>query len=482
VSDDPAARILVVDDNAWNRDLIARRLSQRGYAVEEAAGGLEAIRKVKEGRFDLVLLDVMMPEVSGLDVLRAIREKWTLAELPVVMATAREGSEAVVEAFALGANDYVTKPLDFPVVLARIRTQLALKLAQERLREDSGMASALMATCPSCALCHDQAIERCPADGAALTGHGNVPLRIGERYRLARVLGEGGMATVFEAQDERLPRTVAVKILRPEFFGEGVIQKRFEQEAEALGRISHPGVVTLFDFGGLPGGALYLVMELLRGQDLDAILKAHGPGTPRQVAALLRQAGSALGAAHRAGVLHRDIKPGNFFFVPEDGTTRVKLLDFGLAKPLRVAHPLTLAGLIVGTPAYMSPEQIQERPVDERSDLYSLATVAWEAMTGLRMIRSRDLYEVLNDIVDGTRSRLSDHLPGISRAADTAFSMAIEHDPVRRPGSVEGWVDSFAAALDACPSTAAGWPALFPASPRPVRGDPWTETLPGIQR
>jgi len=482
VSGEGAARLLIVDDDASNRDLLSRRLSTRGYAIEEASGGAEAIGKVKERRFDLVVLDVMMPGLSGLDVLQTIRQTWSIAELPVVMATARDSSEAIVEAFALGANDYLLKPFDFPVVLARIQTQLALKRAQERLQATSDPLRPLVATCPACALCHDQALERCPVDGEPLAGRGNVPLLIGGRYRLVRVLGEGGMATVFEAEDERLPRAVAVKILRPELFGEPVLQRRFEQEAEALGRISHPGVVTLFDFGGLQNGALYLVMELLRGRDLDAVLKAHGPGTPRQVAGLLRQAGSALGAAHRAGVLHRDIKPGNFFFVAEAEGTRVKLLDFGLAKPLRASHPLTRAGLIVGTPAYMSPEQIQEQPVDERSDLYSLATVAWEAVTGKRMIRSRELYEVLNDIVDGKRARLSDHLPGISRAADAAFAAALEHDPLRRPASVEPWVDSFAAALEASPSSVAGWPQLFHAPFRPTRGDPSTETSPHIPR
>jgi CheY-like chemotaxis protein/tRNA A-37 threonylcarbamoyl transferase component Bud32 len=482
VSSGVAARLLVVDDNPSNRDLLSRRLSLRGYSVEEVSDGLEAIRKVGEDRFDLVILDVMMPGLSGLDVLRKIREKWSIAELPVVMATARDGSDAIVEAFALGANDYVVKPIDFPVVLARIQTQLALKGAQERLRAASDPPLPLLSTCPKCALCHDQALATCPADGEKLIGRGGVPLLIAGRFRLVRLLGEGGMATVFEAADERLPRAVAVKILKPEYFGEAVIQKRFEQEAEALGRISHPGVVTLFDLGGLKGDGLYLVMELLRGWDLDSVLKAHGPGTPIQVAHLVRQAGSALGAAHHAGVLHRDIKPGNVFFVSDETGTRVKLLDFGLAKPLRTAHPLTRAGIIVGTPAYMSPEQIQERVVDERSDVYSLATVAWEALTGKRMIRSRELYEVLSEIVDGPRARLSDQLPGMSRAADAAFASALERDPERRPDRVEPWADAFAAALETCPPSVTGWPDLFAPPPRPGRGDPWTQTSPNLRR
>lgn len=477
-----AARLLVVDDNPENRDLLVRRLLSRGYAVDGASDGFEALRKVADKEFDLVVLDVMMPGMSGLDVLRSIRRRWSIAELPVVMATARGGSEEMVEALALGANDYVVKPVDFPVALARIQTQLALKAAQERLRSSSEAPHPLLATCPRCAGCHDQAAAACPDDGEPLVARGAVPLVIGGRYRLTRVLGEGGMATVFEAADERLPRPVAVKILRPEFFGETVIQKRFEQEAEALGRISHPGVVTLHDLGGLKGNALYLVMELLRGRDLDAVLKSHGPGTPRQVAQLVRQAGSALGAAHRAGVLHRDIKPGNVFFASGESGTHVKLLDFGLAKPLRTGHPLTRAGLIVGTPAYMSPEQIQEKAVDERSDVYSLATVAWEAATGKRMVRAKELYEVLAEIVDHPRPPLSEDLPGVSRAAEAALAGALERDPARRPSQVEEWAEAFAAALEACAPSVPGWPETFEAPPVPVRGDPWTATSPQFRR
>ena len=477
-----AARLLVVDDNPENRDLLVRRLTARGYAVEGAEDGFAALRKVREKEYDLVVLDVMMPGLSGLDVLRSIREKWSVAELPVVMATARGGSDEMVEALALGANDYVVKPVDFPVALARIQTQLALKAAQERLRAAADAPETVLATCPKCASCLDLAVGRCPTDGETLVARGGIPLLIGGRYRLARVLGEGGMAMVFEAADERLPRSVAVKILRPEYFGETVIQKRFEQEAEALGRISHPGVVTLHDLGGLKGNALYLVMELLRGLDLDAVLKAHGPGTPRQVAQLVRQAGSALGAAHRAGVLHRDIKPGNVFFVSDENGTRVKLLDFGLAKPLRTGHPLTRAGLIVGTPAYMSPEQIQEKAVDERSDIYSLATVAWEAATGKRMIGSRELYEVLAEIVDHPRPPLSEALSGVSRAADASLAGALERDPARRPSQVEEWAEAFAAALEPCPASGPGWPEIFgPPSPL-ARGDAWTETSPHLRR
>jgi class 3 adenylate cyclase len=127
------ARLLVVDDNEMNRDMLSRRLSGRGYAVEVAKDGHEALAAVEGGSFDVILLDVMMPELSGIEVLKRIRHKWSESDLPVVMATARDASQDVVEALKLGANDYVTKPLDFPVVLARVETQIGLKRQKEEI-------------------------------------------------------------------------------------------------------------------------------------------------------------------------------------------------------------------------------------------------------------------------------------------------------------------------------------------------------------
>jgi adenylate cyclase len=129
-----AIRLLVVDDNELNRDMLSRRLGMRGFQVEASADGTDALKRLEEGRFDLVLLDIMMPQVTGLDVLRLVRQRWPESDLPVIMATARDATEDVVEALGLGANDYVTKPLNFPVVLARVEAQLTLKQQKEEIR------------------------------------------------------------------------------------------------------------------------------------------------------------------------------------------------------------------------------------------------------------------------------------------------------------------------------------------------------------
>jgi CheY-like chemotaxis protein len=289
--------ILVVDDNAMNRQLAVERLGERGFVVAEAADGAEALREIEGRRFDLILLDVMMPGLDGLAVLRRIRELYALAELPVIMATARGDRADVVEALRGGANDYVVKPLDFAVVAARIETQLALKAANDGMRAELSAANAraqlrrqelldrgvdLLQVCPNCGRCYDQRAERCASDGYALDAPRLLPFRVRGRYRFVRTLASGGMSALYEAYDEKLDRAVAVKLIKPEHFGDAAMRVRFEQEARAVARIGHPGVVSVYDSGDVDDGTLFFVMELLRGLNLGQLLRRHGPGAPLQ--------------------------------------------------------------------------------------------------------------------------------------------------------------------------------------------------------
>src|SRR5262249_19566491 len=161
-----------------------------------------------------------------------------------------------------------------------------------------------------------------------------------------------------------------------------------------------------------------LVMERLRGRSLADILQAFGAGTPRDVGMLLRQGAAALGAAHRAGLLHRDIKPENIFLVGGPSAPVVKLLDFGVSKRLTGGADLTGTGMVVGTPAYMSPEQIQGKDLDVRSDIYSFAAIGYEALTGARWIRAHDIGEIYVEMTTTLPRRLSSDLPGVPSVVD----------------------------------------------------------------
>ena len=445
----PVAVILVVDDNEANRQLAVERLGERGFVVAEAADGAEALREIGARRFDLVLLDVMMPGLDGLAVLRRIRELYALAELPVIMATARGDRADIVEALRGGANDYVVKPLDFAVVAARIETQLALKAANDGMRAELSAANAraqlrrqelldrgvdLLQVCPNCGRCYDQRAARCASDGYALDAPRLLPFRVRGRYRFVRTLASGGMSALYEAYDEKLDRAVAVKLIKPEHFGDAAMRVRFEQEARAVARIGHPGVVSVYDSGDVDDGTLFFVMELLRGLNLGQLLRRHGPGAPRQVASLARQLGAAVGAAHRAGFIHRDLKPENIYLMDAEDGFRVKLLDFGITKPMAFDPHVTQTGTFIGTPAYMAPEQLRGEEVDVRADVYALAAVLSEALTGRR-------------VADGVPQR------------DELFAAALAGDPAARPRDAEAWANALAAHLDRGGHAAvAGWP------------------------
>ncbi len=206
------------------------------------------------------------------------------------------------------------------------------------------------------------------------------------RYRIDGRLGEGAMADVFRAFDPGIGRTVAIKVLKPEYGRDPDLGERFLREARAAGALSHPNIATIYDVGEADGAA-YIAMELIEGQPLDNLLLTQGRLPYERVLALGQQLASALDYAHKAGVVHRDVKPSNIL-LSADGRT-AKLLDFGVARigDIDVSGPggrlaRTQVGQMIGTPRYMSPEQALGIPVDQRSDLFSLGVVLYEMVTG----------------------------------------------------------------------------------------------------
>ncbi len=203
--------------------------------------------------------------------------------------------------------------------------------------------------------------------------------RLGERYTMTRHIATGGMAEVWEATDETLERQVAIKIMRPATEDEIVFAKRFHDEARHTAGLSHLNIATLFDYGDHDGLA-FIVMELVRGEPLSAWLRQGGPMEPAMARSVIGQAALALGVAHEAGVVHRDVKPANILLTSEG---LVKLTDFGIARAID-GTVRTRTGEILGTPYYLSPEQALGEPATGASDIYSLGVVAHELLTGRR--------------------------------------------------------------------------------------------------
>ena len=236
-------------------------------------------------------------------------------------------------------------------------------------------------------------------------------------------------------------------MIKSEIYNQEAMRLRFEREARAVARIEHPGVVAIFDYGEIEDGSLYIVMEWLRGLDLARVLQLQGAGRPRDVAALLRQAGAALEAAHRSQLVHRDIKPANIFLTAAPGGFVVKILDFGVAKELSRDAKATQTGFIIGTPRFMSPEQLLGKPVDARSDIYSLAAVVFQALTGERLVRAEDFAQVLVEVINQEPPRVSAILAQAPKELDQLFGQALAKDADQRPENVEEWAIELADAL-----------------------------------
>jgi eukaryotic-like serine/threonine-protein kinase len=208
---------------------------------------------------------------------------------------------------------------------------------------------------------------------------------VAERYRLESVLGTGGMGTVYQALQEPLRRRVALKLLHPQFLDEPEVIARFRREAKAASRVQHPSIAQIFDFGFAADQSPYLAMEFVEGESLSRVLEQAGPLSVARALNILVQVAESFVAMHGAGVVHRDLKPHNILVTPPSKTAdRIKVLDFGLAKIVGKdsSCSLTARGVVLGTPEYMSPEQVAGEKVDARTDLYSFGVVAFQLLTG----------------------------------------------------------------------------------------------------
>ena len=247
-----------------------------------------------------------------------------------------------------------------------------------------------MAKCPSCNEAYE-GVNFCPVDGARLLAADRCQLSplvgqvLDKRYRVVRKVGDGASAEVFYAEHIHLNKQIALKVLRPELAGRSEAIERFQREAQVASGIGHPNIVKIEDFCILEDGSFYLAMEWLDGETLGGRL-ARGR-MPLDVAiAIARQVCSGLDAAHRVSIIHRDLKPANIFLQEGArgrlGIPTVKILDFGIAKFTLANTQLTRAGVFLGTPYYVSPEQATARPIDHRADIYSLGVIMYEMVTG----------------------------------------------------------------------------------------------------
>ncbi len=258
-------------------------------------------------------------------------------------------------------------------------------------------------------------------------------------YRLIDRLGAGGMGEVWRAEDTRLLRSVAIKILSERIANDPEWKARFLREARTIAQMNHPNIATIYSIEQ-EAEKLFIVMELVEGESLGTVL-AKGPLPPQEAVRMIQQVAEALAEAHEKGIVHRDVKPDNIIV----GKRSVKVLDFGIAKQLvstSQTPTLTQAGLIVGTPFYMSPEQALGKPVDARSDLFSLGVVLYEALTGRRPFEGESVTETMMNIIMQEALDLSTVAQSLPPSLVEIVNRALQKKPERRFGSAGEMVDA----------------------------------------
>jgi serine/threonine-protein kinase len=300
-------------------------------------------------------------------------------------------------------------------------------------------------------------------------------------FQILQKVGSGGMGAVYKAFEPSMNRMVAVKILHPKLANRTDLVTRFRREARAMSQLTHPNTVKVFRFGEIDDGSLYIIMELLEGKNLNQTVRADGPFALERALPVLVQASGALDEAHRAGIIHRDLKPENIFLV-QSGTLRdfAKVLDFGLAKMgERQMRPgsiiLTQEGMVFGTPEFMSPEQAQGKTLTPASDIYSLATILYEMLTGKLPFDARTAMDFIQLHVMAKPIPLNQRVPG--RTFPASLEAMIERALAKRPEDRFASAADFATAMQsvlkgASPGAFSPAPALSASAPMP----PWASS------
>jgi eukaryotic-like serine/threonine-protein kinase len=325
--------------------------------------------------------------------------------------------------------------------------------------------------CPVCGTSYADSSAFCPADGTTLRAAdadgdliGSV---VADRYLVTDLLGEGGMGKVYLARHVRLPQQAAIKVLRAEMVKDPAAIARFNREAANACRIEHERVARVFDFGETSEGLVYLAMEYVPGDSLKDVLKKDGPLSLVRTSTIVRQIADGLDAAHRLGIVHRDLKPDNILVTKDevDGGDKCKVVDFGIAKAMggnEKESGLTKTGFVVGTPEFMSPEQLLGTELDQRSDVYALALVAYQCLT-------LELPFDINTPDRGMTARLiSPPRPLLSVKKDVVWpiglqgvlNQALEKDTNKRTATAGAFAKAFEAAIAA------------PEPPAPARATP----------
>jgi CheY-like chemotaxis protein/tRNA A-37 threonylcarbamoyl transferase component Bud32 len=433
-------RVLAADDDEAILRMLARALRSWGYEPILASGGVEAWHVLRQELAPTVaILDWDMPGLSGIEVCRLFRATPHGAGAYVLVLTARQQKDDLIEALEAGADDFLSKPFVARELQLRLAKGFSARGTQARARANAPAAP-----------------ENPPAG-----------ITLGGKVRLERKIAEGGMATVWLGVHLALGINVAVKFMKAHLT-DTADYASFEREARAVAQLRSEHIVRVYDHGIGHDGLPYLVMEYLGGESLAARIDRQGPLSLAEVGWVVERVARALNEAHAHGIVHRDIKPENIFLVDDPdrpGEFGVKLVDFGLAKSSATQAPSEPATL-AGTPSYMSPEYLRgEAAPDPRLDLWGLAATAFAAMTGTMAFPGQSVAEIYERVCEAALPVPSAARRAVPTAFDAWFTRACARDPSRRFTS--------AVELSEALSRACGSGGESPATSEPPSGRPW---------
>jgi serine/threonine protein kinase len=295
-------------------------------------------------------------------------------------------------------------------------------------------------------------------------------------YVIVDRIGSGGMGSVYKAEQPSMNRMVAIKVLHPRFATRDDLVARFRREARAMSQLSHPNTARVYKYGALDDGSVYFVMDYLEGRNLAVEVRDNGPMEAARAIAIMIQVCGALEEAHRAGIVHRDLKPENVFLTQQGGSADFpKVLDFGLAKMSekqmgRGSMMFTQQGMVFGTPEFMSPEQAQGEPLDQRSDIYSLALILYELITGKLPFDAKTPLDMMKAHVRDVPITLSERVPG--KKFWPEFEAVVSKALAKAPDDRYPSAAAFGEALRDCVPTQAAPPPAAPASVPPSSPPP----------
>jgi CheY-like chemotaxis protein/tRNA A-37 threonylcarbamoyl transferase component Bud32 len=426
--------VLVIEDEDMIRQNIAETLDYEGFTTIQAENGLTGVELALNNVPDLIICDIMMPELDGYEVLRRLQNEPQTAVIPFIFLTALAERHYMRYGMALGADDYLTKPCTPDELLSSIQTRLAKHAAAVKIYKSLAHAQAPAASTND--------LEAAPQSLIGMTING---------YQIWEKIGEGGAGTVYKAYQPTIGRDVAIKVLRQKYANNTEFIHRFQTEAELVARLEHPHIIPLYDYWHDTNG-VYIVMRWLRGGSLHTSLEQKGQWSISAIQHLLDQVTDALSVAHSVGIIHRDLKPDNILL---DERGNAYLTDFGLAKNLFSGAGDTLpeqdllalleaqndffkqqptstlyitdSEQLAGTPAYLSPEQIRLEPLSVQSDIYSLGITLYETLTGTHPFTGT-LGEVVLKHLHNPLPFAHDHRPELPRAIDDVIQRATTKD------------------------------------------------------